>query len=241
MLTEIIHKLWNRGIDIGVGVITALIVAVIGLVFWRAKLWFDLRADERKQRQQHKISSELEAKRTDVDTRAWRAKLPFDREDFAIAAESAASYPELVRCWVNYVLWLRRNNLSELPRNLKILNQHGDNGWHISSIATSEGLPDLARSTAETIRKTELPPDSSPVSVRVTSTASSFRSSNGESDKFNGVPASYLGRDLPNVEEKLARFSPDEAKLAPQTAMSIPKEKQKFDCRFPQLRSPRPN
>jgi hypothetical protein len=160
MLAEIIHKLWNRGIDIGVGVITSIIVGLIGLVFWRFKLWLDLRADERKQRQQHRISSQLDAERAEATERVRRQKLPFDREDFAIAAETATSYPELMRCWGNYALWLRMNGLTELPRNLKVLHENGDSGNHIMSVATSEGLPALAKSTAETIRKTDLPPDS---------------------------------------------------------------------------------
>ena len=159
-----LQKLYNKGVDITAGVITSTlsagIIAVIATLTWRWKRKRDLKHEEDKQRQHDRISVELEAERADTDRRAWRQKLPMEREDHAVAAEGAASYPQLVRCWVNYVVWLRSKRLSELPGNLRVLNQHGEDGRHIMSVATSEGLPGIARSTADTIRNTELPPDS---------------------------------------------------------------------------------
>jgi hypothetical protein len=58
-------KLWNKGIDIWAGIITstvsAAIIAVIATAAWRFKLWLDLKNDEAKQRQHHRINQELEA------------------------------------------------------------------------------------------------------------------------------------------------------------------------------------
>ena len=52
-MTEVVHKLWDRVIDIGVGVITGVVssvlIAIIGLISWKVKLRLDLWADEEKQ------------------------------------------------------------------------------------------------------------------------------------------------------------------------------------------------
>ena len=55
-----LHKLWAKGVDIGAGAITSVLVGLIGLLLWRGKLWLDLKAEERKQRQQHRIAEEFE-------------------------------------------------------------------------------------------------------------------------------------------------------------------------------------
>lgn len=151
------QKLWNRGVDIGVGVITSIIVGLIGLAFWRVKLWLDLRADEQRQRQQHRISSEFETRQTEDAARAWRQRLLVDGERLAAAAEAAADFPELARCWASYALWLRSNQLNDLSRNLKVLHEHGDDGRHIMSVATHGPVTARAREIAGIIRNTELP------------------------------------------------------------------------------------
>ena len=42
-----LHKLYNRGVDIGVGVTTSLFVALVGLAFWKLKLLMELHSDKK--------------------------------------------------------------------------------------------------------------------------------------------------------------------------------------------------
>ena len=84
----------------------------------------------------------------------WRGRALAD------AAEAATSYPELVRRWSNYTQWLYSSQLSELPRNRKVLNENGDDGHFIMSVAVHGAITPLARKVADVIRNTELPSDS---------------------------------------------------------------------------------
>ena len=52
-----LDKLWNRGVDVGVGVETSVIVGLIGLLLYRGKLWLD----EQRQRQEIRIAAEAAA------------------------------------------------------------------------------------------------------------------------------------------------------------------------------------
>lgn len=60
-LPPFLQKLWDKGIDISASVITSVIITLIALAAWRVKLRLDLKAEEAKQRQQHRISEELAA------------------------------------------------------------------------------------------------------------------------------------------------------------------------------------
>ena len=89
MLAELnpLQKLYNKGVDITAGVITSTIsagiIAIIATLAWRWKRKRDLRHEEDKQRQHDRISIELEAQRSEAATRAWRQKLPMERESLS--------------------------------------------------------------------------------------------------------------------------------------------------------------
>jgi hypothetical protein len=158
-LTGILHKLWNRGIDIGVGVITSVFIAGIGLLFWRVKLWLDLRADERRQRQQHRIAEEIEALKRRDAARQNRQQLSADVDRFAKQAEASATAFHLADCWEHYYKWLIVNGLDGLPGNLKIIVEHSAWGAGLRGTAThGQVIGPAAQEVARVIRTTELPP-----------------------------------------------------------------------------------
>ena len=94
-IAEIALKLWNRGIDIGVGVITSTIsaglVAVIAIVFWNWKKKRDLRFEADKQRQQHRINEEIDVETRRRVARERVASLRKDVEIFATRAETVTN------------------------------------------------------------------------------------------------------------------------------------------------------
>jgi hypothetical protein len=150
------QKLWNRGVDIGVGVVTSVIVGVIGLLFWRGKLWLDLRAAAEHQRQQHQISAELDAERAHQAARERRAQLQRDRENFAVSAEAAEDFVVLARSWESFAQWLYSNGLNDLPGNLRLLHVHGNNGQAFFQNATHGPVTEKAQEVAALIRTAEL-------------------------------------------------------------------------------------
>jgi hypothetical protein len=131
-----LQKLWNRGVDIGVGVITSVLIAGVGLLFWRFKLRLDLRADERRQRQQHRIAEEIEAAKRREAKRELRDRLRVEMDLLAAQAEAAADAFQLARCWETYLQWLLENQLNLLRGNLKTVNERAAWGPAIRDTAT---------------------------------------------------------------------------------------------------------
>ncbi len=114
-----LQKLWNRGVDIGVGVITSIIVGLIGLAFWRAKLWLDLRAAAKMQHQQHRIAEEFETEKRRQAARVRRDNLRTAMETLAKRAETVSNAFQLADCWEHYYQWLLDNQLYQNPRKLQ--------------------------------------------------------------------------------------------------------------------------
>jgi hypothetical protein len=156
---SLLHKLWNRGVDIGVGVITSLIVAIIGLLFWRAKLWLDLRADKAKRDQQHRMEDERAAQQRRREAFERYASLKAERDNLANAAASAETRFALAELWERYFKWLHDKDLAHLPRNLHTLSHYA--GWSQSLRGVGsfppEQLSQDKNTMTELIRSTDLP------------------------------------------------------------------------------------
>jgi hypothetical protein len=116
MLTHLppyLQKIYDRGVDIGVGVITGLALALIGILFWRGKLWLELRADAKKQWQQWEIAGKHEH----LMAMKKAERLAEERANYAKAVRAAQHHEELVVVWGQYVEWVHQNGLEHLPQN----------------------------------------------------------------------------------------------------------------------------
>jgi len=157
-----IHKLWDRGVDIGVGVITSIIIAVIGLVFWKGKLWLDLQADKKKQIQQDRIRRDFEQKERVQNERERYERLTKEREDFATTVQGGTmgkvghgNHWELVR------EWMKSNALHHVPANLPRFNELADWQERLRS-ASDNNVEANARNMAKIIRELEIPKSDEP-------------------------------------------------------------------------------
>jgi hypothetical protein len=118
-----LFKIWNKGIDIAANVITSLIVALIGLAFWKAKLWLDLRADETKQRQHHRICEDLD------DDQRWRramaeaAELRLTRDSWAQSLEDVIGRVPEIELLERFCSWIKSNDLDIVRDNQQFLGR----------------------------------------------------------------------------------------------------------------------
>jgi len=144
-------KLWNRGVDVGVGVAISIIVGSIGLLFWKVKLYLDLRADRAMRRQQHRMEDEREQNRNTQRLQHLRHELG----GFIARAASARSCEELGQLWTNYLEWLEANELQHLPQNQITFSthRHWSEGLRRSPFVN---LPQLSKEVADLMQNTEL-------------------------------------------------------------------------------------
>jgi hypothetical protein len=149
------HKLWNRGVDIGVGVVTSVIVGLVGLAFWRAKLWLDLRSAAEHQRQEYRIAEELQLAKQKRQARERQIHLRAEVEVFAQQAEGAPHSLALCETWDQYLKWILRERLI-VPGNEEILTKRA--AWG-PIIASSLNLVELRKEAAGVIRSTKFPPE----------------------------------------------------------------------------------
>jgi nuclear transport factor 2 (NTF2) superfamily protein len=103
-----LEKLWNRGVDVGVGVVTSVIVASVGLAFWKVKLWLDLRADESKQRQQHRIQEDIRREKEREAQKELQQRLARELRMFVEQAEASRHVFHLADCWEQYFVSFRQ-------------------------------------------------------------------------------------------------------------------------------------
>lgn len=157
-LAPFLQKVWDKGVDIAAGVITSVlataVIALIGLLGWQAKLWLDLRADEKKQRQQHRIAQELESEKRRQEVRDQYERLHRERDSFAsaVATQGRQGQAEL---WDRYLQWLQSNNLQHLPGNVHTYEM---SGWSaVLRITTDVNVSVNASNMEKLIRNTELP------------------------------------------------------------------------------------
>jgi hypothetical protein len=155
-LPPLIHKLWDRGIDIGVGVVTSVIVAIIGYIFWRVKLGLDLHAEEKKQRQQHRIAEELSREKDMRDLHERRAKLKHEMEGYAAVAERTTELNSLTELWDHFRRWLQGNDLLSIQSNRESFHANA-RGGPLANISMGTDMLAVAVEIAKIIRQTQLP------------------------------------------------------------------------------------
>ena len=149
-----LQKLWDRGIDITASVITSLIVAAIALLGWEFKLWLDLRADEAKLRQQHRIEEERAARKSRQDERDRHFRLKSERCSHANAVAAATKAYELQSAWGGYKTWMTTNELLSIPGNPELLRQASQ---HEVILERTVHTPTAAKALCDIINKTSQP------------------------------------------------------------------------------------
>jgi hypothetical protein len=115
----------------------------------------ELRVDERKQRQQHRIAEELASDKISRDSRARHIQLYDEREDLAHRAAHSEGPNDLADVWDTYVYWITSNNLPQTPTNAQLQKDH-------SAFALRQ-MPNLdfqerARAIENAIRSTDIEP-----------------------------------------------------------------------------------
>jgi hypothetical protein len=155
LVSSLILKLWDKGVDIAAGVITSVLasifIAVIGLFLWEVKLGLDLRADARKQRQQHDIAEEFDREKRRQDTRDRQTRLRQERDEFVKAVPTLGREGQAI-LWESYINWIRANNLdSRNPRAYELA------GWSPSlRLASDANAEANARNMERMMRETDL-------------------------------------------------------------------------------------
>ena len=86
-------------------------------------LFRSLHADERKQRQQHRLAEEIEAATRKREARQYREQLNATVMVLPEQTKAAPDIHALAACSENYLQWLLANQLNLLPGNLKTLNE----------------------------------------------------------------------------------------------------------------------
>jgi chromatin segregation and condensation protein Rec8/ScpA/Scc1 (kleisin family) len=148
-------KLWYKGVDIAASIlansVSAAIIAVIATLTWRWKIRRDLSFEEDKQRQQDRVTRELERQKRRDEHRERVKTLSEDRDRFVSAILSVPSVDRLQTEWDRYLKWLTLNGLVNLPANQSILNVHANYSNKLHA------FPAMAKTLSEAIRGTELP------------------------------------------------------------------------------------
>jgi hypothetical protein len=149
-------KIWDRGVDIGVGIITSVMIAVIGLLFWRGKLWLDLRAEEQKQLQQHRIAAEIEDERNREEAQQRHEGLKFERERLAKAVEAAPDLQSQAVVWEHFVKSMEDHNLDHRTENLPQTRQRAQFTTVMAAGRRHEAPPERQAEMAAVIRATSV-------------------------------------------------------------------------------------
>jgi hypothetical protein len=153
-----LHKLWDRGVDIGVGVTTSVVVAAIGYVFWKLKLRLDLHAEKQRLLQQDRIQKLIDR----VDRRAQESAR-FERqtrelEDIAAVAERTFNRDALKELWGHYRNWVKSEDLLRVPKNLEAFLENTKDP--VNSLTPDDhpsGKTERASRVATIIRRTIIP------------------------------------------------------------------------------------
>jgi len=154
---DLVHKLWNKGVDIGANVITSLIVAVLGLLFWRVKLRLDLWADASKHRQKQQMDQAAGQFSRRLDDDARYSRLSDERDTFATAVLAAQDMPHLAELWESYLAWMQSNDLQLLPGNLSIHSMWANWGSSLrNQTGTAEAVAKVALEIETLINRTAL-------------------------------------------------------------------------------------
>jgi hypothetical protein len=167
MLTDLPfwQKIWNRGIDITVGVLTstisAAIIALIATLTWHWKRKRDLKHEADKQRQQFAIAEELDKqKRSEADAERI-ARLRQELQPLALQFPSAGTAGDaqlLQDAWDTWVAWLEKNELQYLPGNRKILDAWAPYKDKFRAANSNQTVALWAGNLTQQVRETQLSP-----------------------------------------------------------------------------------
>ncbi len=147
-------KLWNRGVDVGVGVETSVIVGMIGLILYRGKLWLD----EQRQRQEIRIAAEEADRVRREEARNRLRRLVVERDTFLDAAKNAGNQLAQAQVWETYLEWLQSKELHHLPANLASVANLARWGDGLRG-STATSVEPNRRQMVAVMSRTELPPE----------------------------------------------------------------------------------
>jgi hypothetical protein len=160
------HKLWDKGVDIGAGIvintISAGIIALIATLAWRWKRKRDLKHEEDKQRQQHRIAEEFAREQHSKANVERRLGLERELESLVAKIANAGSVgngEHLQIAWNGWRAWLTKNELQYLPRNQEILDSWINYSDKFSAASSNRNVSLWAERLASQLRKTQLSPD----------------------------------------------------------------------------------
>ena len=157
MMLPFVHKLWDKGVDIAAGIIagafTAAIVAIIGLLFWKIKLWLDFRAEKAKFLQQKELERQ-DAQRREA-TR--RAALLQNREQFAWVAVRTLDRKGQAELWNQVCDWMKKEGLLGIQTNLVTYTDRAGLSQKLRDASWDINVERNAHILADTIRNIELP------------------------------------------------------------------------------------
>ena len=154
---SLLHKVWDRGVDIAVAVLTSLIIAGLGLLSWRVKLRLDLHADEQRQLQQHRVASEIEAERKREEAELARDQRKFELEQLARGVEEAKDVHTQALIWERFERFVTTNDLAHRPENLPSTEERSVFSAIMRSTGHMLGIPPQRPDEMATlIRKTVL-------------------------------------------------------------------------------------
>jgi hypothetical protein len=159
-MQSFIHKVWDRGIDITVGLISSIGTAAIAFLFWKAKLWLDAKS--------HAQSIEMDERaRQDRERGEFEERHQKIIEDYTrlltLAKKTAKlqnvedKRTQMISIWNDYWQWIEDNGLGRYPGNIAARARTAAPAmWFQTSgnVIPSEQHCDFI---IDTIRDTELP------------------------------------------------------------------------------------
>src|SRR5579884_358573 len=150
------HKLWDKGVDIGAGVVissvSGLILAAIATLTWRWKRRRDIKLEEDKQRQQHRIAQEF----AQQEQRERGIQLKRERDALIQKVlDTQGNAQQLQKAWDAWETWLRKNGLEYLPGNRKILDKWATHSHAFGATSRQDTVFKWAEQIAEDIKNTQ--------------------------------------------------------------------------------------
>jgi hypothetical protein len=155
-------KLWNRGVDVGVNVETSLIVGLLGLLFWRGKLWLDKIAEKEKRLQQYEMDDKRARERDYQEAIAAHAGLRQAKANLCEAVRIAKSAHDLASAWEEFQgTFASRPEIRSIPGNIGLAQNFQFWAQTLRANATRCDLEGERASMLEIIANCRLPEDPS--------------------------------------------------------------------------------
>lgn len=165
MLVELTfwQKLLNKDVDIVAGIatstISASIIAGIATLTWSWKLRRDLRHEEAKQRQQHRIAQQLAEEDDTRKARNRESGLRLELEclvDKFREAGSCGNARLLQDAWDDWLKWLLNRGLLYLPANQKIINSWANLKDKFQDASSQQAVSQWAQQLVAQVEKTDV-------------------------------------------------------------------------------------